>query len=964
MITTHIAKISASILLILAVDTCSGQFNASAFKRFDFITGSGASKPEGITTGDLDLDGKPDVVVVNQGSNSISVFRNISAPNQMDSAAFEPKIDITTGSTTLQARIGDIDGDGLPDIVVSCYLCSGFKVFRNTSTSAGLSFATPIDVTRSTTNPATIALADIDGDGKLDVINTNFGAGSVSMLRNTGSSGNISFDAAYTLNTATSGDPQPRLMKVGDLNNDGKPDLVVVNYNGASIAVFTNNSSAGNLTMSRQVINVGALPTGVDIGDLNTDGKQDIVVCNYNSKSVSLLANNSSGASVSFGTQLTIPATADIYGNDCEVRDFDDDGKPDIAIINWESASINELILLKNSFTAGSLTASNFSTRIAYPTGLYPHSMTVADINIDGRPDILNTNLSSNNFSVHFNRTLTAQPTAAPGNMQIVKLNDSTVRIGMQKGNGDKRIILIKAGALVNASPMDSNEYAANPAFGFGAQIGSGNFVVYSDTGSSVEVSQLAPGIVYHFAAFEFNGGWRNSNYLLSPVLRGSIAIVAEPTMPAGNLTINQRTNTSLKVSFSAGNGSGRLVILKAASVPALPTDGQSYTGVPTFGRGSETQAGSYVVMADTAQSVVVDSLQPGTQYFVRVVDYNTAGTWNEYLTSSFLEGSAYTTNTPVYGASGLSIGDITNTAATVTVQAGSGRARLIVMRAGNPISGMPSDSIKYTADSVFGSGSEITDGGYCVLVSEGTTIHVSGLTRSTEYFISAFEFNGADSLPDFNTDSILTGSFTTRNGPSLASSQMVFTDITTTSMGISFTPGDGDRRLVVAKEGSAVSIFPEDAHSYAYSPVFASGANLGDNNYAISADTAVSVSVNGLSHRTMYHFAVFELNGIGSEVQYLISNYLADSQQTLLNTAVPNIAIGEDNFISPNPFRDRISLSGGVTAFSLFTAEGKMAYQWVYGEALDVSGLRAEVYTCVFVVDGKKLIYKLVKID
>jgi len=78
--------------------------------------------------------------------------------------------------------------------------------------------------------------------------------------------------------------------------------------------------------------------------------------------------------------------------------------------------------------------------------------------------------------------------------------------VGWTRGNGTGGVlVLARAGGAVNATPVSGTTYTANAAFGGGTQIGTGNYVVYKGTGTSVNVTGLAAGTTYHYAVYEYN---------------------------------------------------------------------------------------------------------------------------------------------------------------------------------------------------------------------------------------------------------------------------------------------------------------------------------------------------------------------------------------------------------------------------------------------------------------------------
>ena len=114
-------------------------------------------------------------------SNTVSVFRNTSTSGTISFAA---KVDFTTGTHPYSVSIGDIDGDGKPDLAVANYSSNTVSVFRNTSTSGTMSFAAKVDFTTGTT-PHSVSIGDIDGDGKPDLAVANQDSNTVSVFRNT-----------------------------------------------------------------------------------------------------------------------------------------------------------------------------------------------------------------------------------------------------------------------------------------------------------------------------------------------------------------------------------------------------------------------------------------------------------------------------------------------------------------------------------------------------------------------------------------------------------------------------------------------------------------------------------------------------------------------------------------------------------------------------------------------------------
>lgn len=114
------------------------------------------------------------------------------------------------------------------------------------------------------------------------------------------------------------------------------------------------------------------------------------------------------------------------------------------------------------------------------------------------------------------------EPTLAASSFFVKSNTSSTALISWKSGNGQRRLVIAKAGSLVNALPTDFQSYAAQTNFGAGAQLGSGNFIVYNGMGSTAEISGLNPSLTYHFLVVEYNGTGAATNYLTSSTLASS----------------------------------------------------------------------------------------------------------------------------------------------------------------------------------------------------------------------------------------------------------------------------------------------------------------------------------------------------------------------------------------------------------------------------------------------------------
>jgi len=197
--------------------------------------------PRQVTTGFINGDDKPDMIVTNQGSSSISIFVNTSVPGIL---SFNSKVDFATtpGSSPEAVFIVDFDGDGKNDIVVSnnnINSVSNISIFKNITKGDVIAFAPRIDLTTGLNwKSYHLAIGDIDGDGKMDIIANNQTNNIISLFRNTSVSGAISFEPGISL--ASFGEMR-RPLYLGDLDGDGRLDILeAYTYWAAQIATFLN----------------------------------------------------------------------------------------------------------------------------------------------------------------------------------------------------------------------------------------------------------------------------------------------------------------------------------------------------------------------------------------------------------------------------------------------------------------------------------------------------------------------------------------------------------------------------------------------------------------------------------------------------------------------------------------------------------------------------------------------------
>ncbi|HZY37416.1 MAG TPA: FG-GAP-like repeat-containing protein [Mucilaginibacter sp.] len=370
-----------------------------------FYTGSSGSF---VSVSDIDGDGKPDLILFSVDNNTMSVFRNTSVKGSITASSFAPHVDFATGNTPTCMAVGDLDGDGKPDAAVVNNADSTISVFRNTSTKGTISFAPPIIIAERS-GPSQVVIGDIDGDGKPDllVISTAYIKGqdpstyitTISVCRN------ISVTGAITTNSFAPGirifSGQGGNIIIGDLDGDGKPDIAMPLYYAGEVVVLRNTSTPGiintNSFAAPLYLNTRNQPTlvfpfSVSIGDIDGDGKPDLVVVNSDSEynNLCIFRNTSTVGSVSFAPQVNF-LTGHGYPTFAAIGDLDGDGKPDVALVGKDQDSIS---VFRNTSTAGSITANSLAPGVNFFMGFSPKygNVAIADLDGDGKPDLLASN--------------------------------------------------------------------------------------------------------------------------------------------------------------------------------------------------------------------------------------------------------------------------------------------------------------------------------------------------------------------------------------------------------------------------------------------------------------------------------------------------------------------------------------------------------------------------------------------
>jgi hypothetical protein len=472
---------------------------------------------------------------------------------------------------------------------------------------------------------------------------------------------------------------------------------------------------------------------------------------------------------------------------------------------------------------------------------------------------------------------LAAEATVQAKDIVFSAIGQGTLTLNWTAGTGGtERLVVAHASTPITQDPVDGTAYAnAAGNFSTGTDLGGGNKVIYRGATNSVTVTNLTPGITYYFKVYEVSGTTTSTNYLTSdgasgnPANKASLATV--PTNQPTAMTFSSIASTSMTVGFTAAVGTpdGYIVVMGAGSNPtnAAVTDGVTYAVGDPLGGGTV----AYIGDASTF-SFPLSGLTANIVYNFDIYSFNGSGGTINYLTTGGpLESSRSTlaATKPTTASTALAFSNVQGTTLTLGVTvpgAGGGTSRLVVAREGAAVTFSPVDGVSYTAGG-FTAGTEVgpVGDGNKIVASGTNAFAITGLVADKTYHFAVFEFNGTGGSGAENYfTTALTGSQQTE--PATQASSPVFSSVTTTSMTLSWTSGDGDRRLVIARQGSAVATDPTDnTGTYAanndWNNNTPSGTPIGAG-FVVYDGTGSSVTLNNLVAGTTYHFAVYEYNG------------------------------------------------------------------------------------------------------
>jgi hypothetical protein len=291
--------------------------------------------------------------------------------------AFDPPAASAVGNQPEGVVLADLDGDGELDMAVASDLPDKVSILFNDGVGG---FAAPVVIaTGGGTSPHALAAGDLDGDGDTDLAVTLKNVNQVRVLRNDG--------GTFVNAGSTAVGADPRAVTVGDVDGDGDLDLLTGNRNGNSVTVLRNGGAA---TFVTSTITIAGEVRDVVLGRFDADADLDLAISNQDLRRVELRLNNGAGA-FSAGANLTM---GQVRPEGLVAADLDGDGDTDLATAG-SGGGLNVAVVFVHDGVGG------FSGATSFPVaGLDPSALAAADLDVDGDLDLVTANTDSSTLSL------------------------------------------------------------------------------------------------------------------------------------------------------------------------------------------------------------------------------------------------------------------------------------------------------------------------------------------------------------------------------------------------------------------------------------------------------------------------------------------------------------------------------------------------------------------------------------
>ncbi len=824
-------------------------------------------------------------------------FTSITPYSRMNIAA----IDLTTGLPTTFAP--PVAGNAV-------YAISSFGTGVSTKILIGGDFTLLNGISN-----VNFGVVNVDGSAVSPQIKISFTGGIVRVMKTDGTANGSHLYVGGDFNT------------VSTINDAAIP--VAATNTRLGLAVFDNFTAAIILTPGFTNPTFSANNGVISIKDLDLGSGKLFAVGQFNSNySPNLLILNSlTGANLNtfgFGTSTLPFHRIKLINSNEFIHTYFSNAYYYISIYNFSTGSIRNILstgcLNVPSFAAGPgfyfYITFNANSEYCFRINTTQYNPTMVPVSTGLSSGYFNSIKTLGNYVFlggSFSTAVTANlmalnltvplPPAGATNLVVNNPTLNTFDISWSHGSAGARSLVLVKENVTSISPLptiiDGQTYTGDANFPTATVVGSGAKAVYDGTGTNITVSGLLLNTNYAVSVFEYNGTGTTSAYNTTNVASGTTRTLdfLAPTVSAAGLGFFSVGLNSMIVSWTKGNGTKRIVVACDGTAPNTnPVNDFNYTGANSDYNAAQALGNGKIVYNGNGASTTVVGLISAHTYYFKVFEYNASGSLVRYKTTTPASGSQATLTyaaEPTTSAANLLATNLTTTSTRLSFTKGNGASRLVILYENfnggqiDPTSVGVTDGIGYSSNSVmngFPSNSinliqSPNPSPYTAQVvynGTGQTVDITGLSPNTAYLYAVIEYNSAGA----GTENYLSTPVTYLNFQSMEPlyppdySGTNITGISSkTGIKISWDNGNGNARIVIARQGLPVTFVPVTDVNYVANANFGSGLNLGNGNYVVYNGNGSTCTISNLMQNTTYFFSIYDYNtNTLSEYKYALS--------------------------------------------------------------------------------------------
>jgi hypothetical protein len=571
-------------------------------------------------------------------ASEVTLVTNLGAATYVTNYGFVPASTNGVGSSPNCVAVADVNGDGTLDLITANSDDNTLTILTNNG-NGGFDFNATLNV--NAILPYSVVAADLNGDGKLALVTVNDISGTLTILTNNGS-------GAFGFNVTLAAGSYPNAVTAANLNGNGKLALISANGGADTLTVFTND---GNGVYSlNATLAVGHNPADVIAADVNGDGQLDLISANYSANTLTVLTNNGSGV---FGSNATLHVGS---SPNCVIAaDVNGDGQLDLISADQGDGTLS---VLTNNGVGGFVLASTIGV------GNGPHWVMAADVNGDGQLDLVSANqgdstltVLTNNGNGIFGISATLNEGSQPHFVTVADVKGDGTLALICANSGDSTVTVL-TNAITSITTNQLNSIATN-------RLSTTNsFTLTIQAVTQPPSFTLATNLLL---VAEESGALTNKNFVTA--INPGVGNAAGTTwtfqaVTATNLAANARftvlpsiaTNGTLTFTPTAHSyGTNLVTVIMTTS--GSTTNGGKNSCTNSFQLGVQQIAHAPVIVGATNRTVVENGSVSGT---INVWDYDAVGS------QLILSATSLDTNKAVVSVTAGTVGT-TNAAFTLT---------------------------------------------------------------------------------------------------------------------------------------------------------------------------------------------------------------------------------------------------------------------------------------------------------